>query len=739
MLGRVCSLFFRLIILLIFYFINPAFAENNSQDKEKPKVTVVLAGGGAKGFAHLAVLRRLEKDHIPIAKIIGTSMGAVIGGLYASGMTVDEIEYVLGSIDPSEVALDMVHRLELSNRARAYQQQYPIDFSFGVKDGQVSIARGLSDGQRFLALLQKLTSHIPSQVNFDTLKIPFRAVATRSDTGEIQVFKDGSLALAIRASMAAPGVFAPIEINGETYLDGGLVSNLPVEVALDEGAEIVVASFLKSTDETIPQRNTNNALTMADRMLDILIKQNERRNLKLLRSQDLLVSTSLPGIEFTDFNKYKEIIKAGEVSVTKVSAQFEILANLTQNKSNATRGDLSKDFNQSIKITSIAITGLTNYSNVGIKERFESVVGTEYDPLIVGALIEDLYVSGNFEKIYYSLDESASGGYQLHLNINEKIYGPSYYKTSVGFLSEQNGVNLFSVGVGLRRPWLNDSGLEGFVDARIGSDQELTGRLIQPIKSNLNALSYLSYKRIIRPAYSDGEKVFDIAIQDKSFGVGFGYEWSKKLAIDWYLFKSDLSASSEMASIPYYYNKQYSAMRLDFKLDQLDAQTFSTDGYYARLLVEDGLNDSGYKSARVNLKWAGSARPHSLNIGLNLGQDHIKNNCVNCTNPNLLYLGGFQSMGAFKFGQLMGDNLVHAYMTYAYQLTDTDLFRQKTYVGFVGETGDSWSAPRSYQPKRSQTVFVGIDSKLGDIYMGLAQGSQGAKNIFVQLGRHFSY
>ena len=249
----------------------PAFAP--------PSVVVVLAGGGAKGFAHLAVLRQLERDRIPIARIVGTSMGAVIGGLYASGMTTDEIERLVGGLDPSKVALDQLNRLELPYRTRSYQQKYPVELEFGIKDGGVSFARGVSDGQRFLALLQALTVHVPPKVNFNDLKIPFRAVATRYRDGEMKVFDQGALHLAIRASMAAPAVFAPVEVDGETYVDGGLVANLPIEVALREGADVIVASFLGGgVDENKPAE-ASHALVVANRMLDILIRQNEKRTI----------------------------------------------------------------------------------------------------------------------------------------------------------------------------------------------------------------------------------------------------------------------------------------------------------------------------------------------------------------------------------------------------------------------------------------------------------------------------
>ena len=251
-------------------------------------VVVVLAGGGAKGFAHLAVLRRLERDGVKIDRLVGTSMGAVIGGLYASGLSTDDIERVLADLDPAKVALDQVDRLELPLRAREHQRQYPIDLEFGLKDGQLSFARGVSDGQRFLALLQQLTAHLPAHVNFDQLRIPFRAVATRYRDGELTVFREGPLHLAIRASMAAPAVFAPVEIDGETYVDGGLVANLPVEVALQEGADVLVASYLAQEPSGPQAEDPANALTVANRMLDILIRQNEKRNAEEAVAQRLL-------------------------------------------------------------------------------------------------------------------------------------------------------------------------------------------------------------------------------------------------------------------------------------------------------------------------------------------------------------------------------------------------------------------------------------------------------------------
>lgn len=288
-----------------------------------PGVVVVLAGGGAKGFAHLAVLRRLERDQVPIARIVGTSMGAVIGGLYAAGLKTDDIEQVIGALDPARVALDQLDRSELPPQVRAYQQQFPISFEFGLRnDGAIAFARGASDGQRFVALLQQLLAHVPGTVDFNTLKIPFRAIATRYVDGEAKVFDHGSLVLAIRASMAAPGVFAPVEIDGVTYVDGGLVANLPVEVALSEGASTLVVSALNQQPDDAAPPSADNALVIANQMISILIRQNERRNLKLLRPQDVLIQPDLRGVQFADFKRAGEITAKGDAAVDAAAASW---------------------------------------------------------------------------------------------------------------------------------------------------------------------------------------------------------------------------------------------------------------------------------------------------------------------------------------------------------------------------------------------------------------------------------
>lgn len=718
-----------------------------------PKVTVVLAGGGAKGFAHLAVLRRLERDGVQISKIIGTSMGAVIGGLYASGMSTQDIERVIGSLDPSKTALDLIDRLELSNSDRTYQKQYPVDIHFGIKNGELTLARGFSDGQRFLSLLQELTSHVSSQADFDQLKIPFRAIATRYSDGELTVFKTGSLALAIRASMAAPGVFAPVEIGDQTYIDGGLVSNLPIDVAIEEGAEIIVASYLKSTEDTLGKGSNDSAFRITDRMLDILIKQNERRSLAKLRPTDILVSTDLKQIKFADFNKAAEIVATGELAVKYKDAEFQRLALLFGNTQKADERQEKHPDKGEIIISSVKVKGTEVVNAQAIESRLNSIVNSAYSPSQVSQIFDRMYTSGYYERISYDLNPLADGSYEMVVSLNEKTYGPNYLKTSFGFQTERNGNNLFAMGIGYRRPWLNDTGLEAKLDASLGSDTELTGKLYQPITDSFGLEAIASHKKTLRPFYNPyldrPEKLSYKSMVSDELSFGMVYDIYDTSQVKWSILDSKRSLSYDTALsvvnnngddvVFLDFQTQYKASRLEFLLDKLDAPTFSSDGYYLNLTAEHGIGGSNYQSLRSHLKWATSYAHHTLNIGANLGQDRVGKDCTSCSNPNLLLLGGFQSMGAFKFGQLSGENLAHAHATYAYRLSDGGILRQKTYIGYVTEVGDAWTSPYSFKPKKSHTIFTGVDSKLGDIYIGFAQGSSKNKNVFFQLGRRFNY
>lgn len=718
-----------------------------------PSVVVVLAGGGAKGFAHLAVLRQLERDRIPIARIVGTSMGAVIGGLYASGMSTDEIERTVGGLDPSKVALDQLNRLELPTRTRAYQQKYPVELEFGIKDGGASFARGVSDGQRFLALLQALTAHVPPLVHFNDLKIPFRAVATRYRDGELKVFDQGALHLAIRASMAAPAVFAPVEVEGETYVDGGLVANLPIEVALREGADMIVASFLGGGVDEDKGSQASHALVVANRMLDILIRQNEKRNLALLRPQDVLVHPSVQDIGFADFNRAPDIVARGQQALAPVAAQLAALRVAFAAQAHAPSTTRLSFDQREKRIVAIEAQGHKDVSEHYIQTMLSPMLGQEFSPQQAERYMDALYTSGYFDLVSYSLAQQQDERYKLIVSVREKPYSPHFFKTTLGFSTEVDGITQVAAGVGYRRPWLTPSGLEFSLDARLGTQSELAARFYQPLSQGWSLEAGASWDRNYLPLYrtavfrneEGNQKLAYYKQTVQSLDAQLVYDFERqaniKMGITSSAIRRSFDTTTELSEIQGTDTElvKYRGVKAQFQIDQLDSLSFPTRGYFFGAGLEQGVSGAIYSGGRLSGKWAHSVGPHIFNLGLNLAQDRVTLDCGNCRSPSQLILGGFQNMGAYRMGQLVGDQLAHVQSTYMYRLTQGGLFNQKTYVGTVLEAGDAWYKGDAMRWRYSGTLFVAVDSKIGDIYLGAARGSGDSYNLFLQLGRRFSF
>lgn len=748
--------FFRVIFYILLLVSTTAWAQ--------PKVVVVLAGGGAKGFAHLALLRQLEKDQVPINRIVGTSMGAVIGGLYAAGLDTGKIEQVIGSLDPGKVALDQLNRLELPNRTREYQQQYPIDFEFGLQNGGLSFARGVSDGQRFLALLQQLLAHVPPSVSFDQLKIPFRAVATRYRDGAPQIFDKGALDLAIRASMAAPGVFAPVEINGEVYVDGGLVANLPVEVALNEGADVVVASYLGANEDT-QNPAPSHALAVANHMITLLIRQNERRNLSLLRQQDILISPALSDVGFAEFGRAAEVIARGESAIAAKQSAFDGLAKrMAQSRSHSDEhARTAPAFNErEVRITEIRVKGQHSVPEAFVQRFFAGVMDKPHDPKVLASLVDALYTEGYFEQVSYKLDHVEGDRYALEVQITEKAYGPHFFKTSMGLFTELDGAQQFSVGLGYRRPWLTESGTELAVDVRLGSQSDLGIRLIQPLSQNLRTETYVEASMQSLPVYMPAESrklngrgtLATYDLQRARLGSALAFDLTRDSTLRLGLQAGQISYKADSAPFVGYsvagdaspvieemmnFSQSFVGWRAQWVTDKLDSLSFPTAGYSIHVQLESGLKSDQYRSMQANLRWARQWGAHVLNLGLYLGTQDINADCQKCSSPSFLYLGGFQRLSAFRQAELLGDRVALGSATYMYRLTDGGLLRQKTYLGIIAETGDAWRSYSEFNAKNSLGAFVAVDSKIGDIYLGMAKGSQNSRNVFLQLGRRFSF
>src|SRR5574340_731620 len=303
---------------------SPTHAETDAQQQAiqaaRPKIGLVLAGGGAKGAAHVGVLKVLEEMHIPVDYVAGTSMGSIIGGLYASGMSPQEIEQEIRNIDWKDVFVDNPNRDDRSFRRKQDDALYVFKAKPGFGGGRVKLPRAYVHGQKFDLQLNRLTERVSQIKDFNQLPIPFRAVATDLETGKEVVLKSGNLARSLRSDLAVPGAFDPVEIDGRLLVDGGISNNVPVSVARAMGADIVIVSDLGS--DLLTRDQIVSALSVAGQMINFLFALNSQEQLKSLGPRDVLITSKLGDIGAASFDRIGEAMPLGEQAARRADASL---------------------------------------------------------------------------------------------------------------------------------------------------------------------------------------------------------------------------------------------------------------------------------------------------------------------------------------------------------------------------------------------------------------------------------
>jgi predicted acylesterase/phospholipase RssA len=372
----------------------------------RPRICLVLSGGGARGMAHIGVLKILEELKVPIDCIAGTSMGAIVGGLYASGMTAAQIDSTMRSVDWQEAFRDAPPRRDLAFRRKQDDRNFLVKLPLGLKHGKILLPKGFIQGQKLQETLRQLTLPFSNSTDFDLLPTPFRAVATDLETGNAVVMDKGDLSIAMRASMSAPGVFAPVELNGQLLVDGGLAENLPVNVARAMHADILIVSDVSFPLQ--PREALDSALSISNQMLAILVRKDSDRQRSSLGPQDVLIEPDLGSTPATDFTAAGSVIARGEDAARSATAVLSAYG----------VGDAA--YGEYLARRSAREPGLPPIRFVRVdpqSKRYEKTILAEMQPLVgkpldldeVGKRITELYGLGMFETLDYTLVQQPVG------------------------------------------------------------------------------------------------------------------------------------------------------------------------------------------------------------------------------------------------------------------------------------------------------------------------------------------
>src|SRR6187549_3229601 len=369
-------------------------------DTARPRIGLVLSGGGARGAAHIGVLKVLEENHVPVDAIAGTSMGAVVGGLYASGLSAADIERVMTSVDWQDAFRDRPARADLNFRRKLEDQTYLVKFPLGLKGGEFRLPRGLVQGQKLTQILRGLTLPVAPIADFDDLAIPFRAVATDIVTGDRVVLDHGDLTTAMRASLSAPGVFSPVDSEGRMLVDGGLSSNLPVDVAREMGVDILIV--VDCGFPLLERGKLDSVATVSNQMLAILIRSNTTAQRKTLTDRDVIIDPALGDFSSLDFTEHEKAMKIGEQAARGAAARLAALGvpaaefQRIVDARGARRSDPPRiDF---LRVEA----GSERYADA-IDSLFADQVGKPADPTRLGKRVNELYGQGNLEIFDYQV------------------------------------------------------------------------------------------------------------------------------------------------------------------------------------------------------------------------------------------------------------------------------------------------------------------------------------------------
>ena len=517
----------------------PARADQAASDNPRPRLGLVLAGGGAKGGAHVGVLKVLEELHVPIDCIAGTSMGALIGGGYASGIPAQDLESFVTTIDWKKVVGSQGRRdLEPIEQKRA-GATYSNDFELGITPEGVTLPGGLVNTSNIEDLLRTYVANARSVSQFDKLPIPYRAVATDMVTGKMVVIDQGDLATAMRASMAIPGAFAPVLMDDMILNDGGLVRNIPIDVARDLCAERVIVVNL--VELPIDPKRLQSATQLLSRTMDVMIEANETLQLQTIREGDIRIDVHMGDITTADFERVPDTIPLGEKAAREHAAELARYA-VPEAQYAAWRKSVTRSQDLETRLADVRFEGLERVNSQFLVSRTNIKAGDKVDVDQLSKEAQRMSVLQDFDSVGYRLDGDPEATILTWLP-KEKSFGPNYLKVDLGLYTSSDGDLEFALYGRHTRTWVNPLGAEWRNELQFGGDSFLQTSLFQPIDTahrffveprllvsrSLENI-FLQDERVARYEYQDLIGALDFGANFGRFAqarVGYIYDWRK--------------------------------------------------------------------------------------------------------------------------------------------------------------------------------------------------------------------
>ena len=723
----------RSLLLVALALSTAAFALEESS--ARPRVGLVLGGGGARGAAHIGVLELLEELRVPVDCVVGTSMGALVAGAYASGLSPATMRAELAAADWGDMFVDSPQFSDVAFRNKQIQRRFIPGTETGISAKGITYPPGAVDGEKIKLFFNHLVGGGRSERQVERLPLLLSMIATDIGTGERVVMREGSLTTAMRASMSVPGLLSPVDRDGRKLVDGGLVVNVPISEARERcHADVVIAVNVGSP--LMRGEDVGSLLTVSTQMVNILTEQNVTRSLATLKPTDIYIKPDLGSISAGDFARNAEAADRGRAAAETVRQQLAALS-VTAPIYAQWREGIDRRTAVATKIDAVEVRGLKRVNPAMVNRQLTIVGGANVD---VGAIENDvlrIFGDGLYQSVDYQLLSQRDRNI-LHILPVEKYWGPDYLRFAMNLEADTNQGSGFSVKGAYHKTLINDYGAEMIASIGLGSRFEAALDLYQPLDPARHYFveSGLRFDRGTTSIYQSDRRLaqYQNAAQTLTLTTGANIGLIGQVRLSWVEQRQKLTREigpDFLADL----DLRYSGWKASLALDQMNRLYFATRGWATRFEYFDS-NGAGYSKATVDLLGTFS-----------LGKTVISGRFSHVGSPSgrlpfydAATLGGFLNMSAFANGQILGDDISYLGVraeqivgNFALGLRGDMRFGVALETAHVGNFYTQTNLA-GVQLLNSAAIYFGGETPIGPAYLGFGYSTNGASNLFLSIG-----
>ncbi|MCL1125760.1 patatin-like phospholipase family protein [Shewanella surugensis] len=714
---------------------------------ERPRIGLVLSGGGAKGAAHIGVLKVLEANRIPIDYIAGTSIGAYVGGMYALGYSATEIETIMMNTDWTQGYSDTIPREELSYRNKGLRDLYNIPINMGYSDNEAKFPAGLLRGQSMSRLLRQSTNLVQEFSSFDQLSIPYRAVATNLETSAAVILDSGSIVQAMQASASVPGALAPTVIDGKLLIDGGIANNLPVDVAKAMGADIIIAVDIGSP--LVDKKQLNNTIDVLSQLSTMLTNASVIRQKQLLTKDDILIRPQIDELSTTDFSIMQTALLLGKEATQghlerlldfQVSEdEYASYVKDKQWKSELWRQELLQP------VIRIVIDNDANVNETLIRETFDITVGENITTEKLDEGIERVYALDLFERVDAEFNDTDEGRV-LTLITRDKSWGPNYFQLGFSWEDDFSNDSIIEVDLAYTLTNVTANGGQWRNELMLGYNKMLATEFYQPLdpRERYFSRARIEFSSTHLQYYEDNALYLDLIQKVYNAELGLGVNYANGGSIELGGLSEIGSVSNDTSESTDLDYTSYGAY-LKFGFDDLDSINFPTSGNRFTLNMylrhedyqQSSVQNNEDYSLQIEADWRGAIRiKHHIFMGI---ASFATVDTDTFFTVNTSELGGFLNLSGYHQNALFGSHKVFSALVYQYDLGRDmlGLTQYPLYLGTSLEAGNVWQQRDAIDLGDliySGSLFLGTDTGVGPTALGFGFTNTGEQSVFLFMG-----